>query len=1147
MTNHLKEGFIEEVASYLPLLEKGIASLFEEKDAKEKKKYLEEVHRLTHTIKGAASMVGLRGLSHVALQMEEALDDLTAGKISYDPCLHEALTETVSVFRTWCEDYFGKGVCAKKHLESAYRRFTRQRGLEVDEKTLAQLLETVDEIEICQEHSPASPGDSLDAEDEQVNGILEDEDAPLLRDEEEIDFLLDQIDHDLDTSVLSEPEFPELAQEAAGDEDYEFEDPDDLFDTLRKSEISDDYPLSPFSFPDPDDPSPGKAGFQDAVFAGETEEDDSGRQEASGISPELLESFYEEAQEHLEDLESQLQYLETTILENTPVAGPVKEALHRIRRRVHTIKGASAVIGLGSVSGFAHAFEDILDWIYDRRKTLHPKMVELLLNAGNLLDQVIKEPGRDYRTETARLCQAFSAAGFSLKSFEEQADGSGTEEDGSDFVSGSNGEPEKEDALFHSAAFQDARTEASKTLRVGMERVDELVNLTGELMIATSGFDQKMDELRDFLAELNLSRDRIREIAREMELGYEVKALNSLHTVMGMGRMQNRKMGGVSDSFFAAAMERPRSRAAGTPADSGLRESPKGENGNSLFLELHGEEPGTEPSSYADFDTLELDRYTELNRIIRTLNEAVIDVGTISNNLTHLYSDLEGHLNRQRVILSELQNKVMGVRMTPMRSIAPKLRQVVREMAAKLGKKIRMVIQGGDIELDRMVWEKITDPLMHMLRNAADHGIEPPDIRKAMGKPAVATIHLSAAREGNQVVLRITDDGQGLNFDAIRESAKKAGIFEDPDRITREDLASCIFLPGFSTRETITEVSGRGVGMDVVRENIEDLKGMIRVESAKEKGTRFIVRIPLTLAAIRALLFYVKGAVYAIALNEILEIIRVEEETIEDEIEEVVRIGNEILPVYRLEEVLGRKEEQEKDAPSAKNALLVLIVESGGKKGAFVIDSLVGQKEIVIKSTGAHLRYVKGVSGVTIMGDGSVVPILNVQELFFGHGKSMHRQRHETGTASMPEIPVQVSTLADPPLIPEKDKPVQILVVDDSVSIRQVVSRLMEDQGWQAETAKDGIDALETLRDFFPDIIILDIEMPGMNGYEFLGALRADARYRDIPVVMLTSRTAKKHRQKALSLGAKGFIVKPYHDDEFIELISRLIERENGK
>ncbi|MDM8523347.1 Hpt domain-containing protein [Desulfococcaceae bacterium HSG8] len=1069
-SDEIVQGYIEEVRTYVPSLTEGIESLRERPGQKE---VLEETHRLVHTIKGASAMVGIYGLSHIACQMEDALEDVISGTLDFTDETSRIMSETVGHFRAYCSDFLEKGVNARDRLRETVISYRRLRSLppEEDQAALEKLLEVVpehegrvteeadqDPLSGIEEPDPELSIDTSPEDNESLMALLEEPDPG-----SEVEF--DGFEEDFFQETEAEGEFDSFKEEGFFQE------------TETDAPVSEPLPAEPF---------------------------------LSEPLPELLESFYEEAEEHLQDLGRSLNILESQIIKPVPISPSQKEVIRQIRRSVHTLKGASAVIGLTSISAFAHSAEDLLDWLYEKAGEIDPEIVSVLADSSGLLERLVAHP-EDVQAAKAHelkvryreiMASTGGKPGTGGISTQEPDTEAGKESPGPSCELFEGTEYPSPDMLLHQA----------KTLRVGMGRVDELVNLAGELIIASSAFDQKMDSFMNTIGELELSRDRLRDIAKEMEIGYEVKALEGL----ALGRTEGRgwKKGGNNGQQLSDNRQRLRRELSRTTTDNGFGE-------NSVERQR---------TSFEDFDSLELDRYSELNLIIRTLNESVIDVGAINTHMANLYSDLDGHLNRQRVLLSELQDKLMRIRMTPMQTITNKLRRTVREIASKLGKKVRLVIEGADIELDRVIWEKITDPLMHILRNAVDHGAEPPELRQALGKPPVATIKLAASREGNQVVIRIADDGSGLNYEAIRTSARKAKISERADEMSQEELAGFIFHPGFSTRNKISEVSGRGVGMDVVKENIQDLKGTVRVASWKSKGTQFTIRIPLTLAVVRALIFTASGQTFAIALSEIKEIIRIEPKNISTEIEKVVRIGEEVLPLYYLAELLNiRKDDAESTGetvpqntpPTTSSARpLVLIVEAGGKRGAMVIGRLIGQREIVIKSTGSHLRYVKGISGATIMGDGSVVPILNVEELF------------ETETIAA-ESPVSMEKLMT-------ETPLEIMVVDDSVSIRQVVSRLMEDQGWKVKTAKDGIDALERLREASPNMIVLDIEMPRMNGYEFLSAIRVQPAYQHIPVVMLTSRTTEKHRSKAISLGAKGFIVKPYNDEEFIDMVLEL-------
>ncbi len=966
-------GYVEEVRTYIPALRKGLAALRENPEQPE---LVEEMHRMVHTIKGASLMVGIPGLSHIALQMENALADLLSGDLSVTVQLLDTMKDTISRFQAYCDGLTGDGVQPREMLRETVLAYRRVRELppDDDEAELAPLLHEIPAFEAGT--GAAADGDETGADD-------------------------------------LEREMAALAAEEAS--------------------------------PSPPETPPPSA-------------------EPPEILPELLESFYEEAREHLDELDSSLNILESQVTEPAEMTPDQKEIVRKIRRAVHTLKGASAVIGLSTIAAWGHIFEDFLDWLYESARSITPEMIAMLMDGGDLMARLVASPQMSQDTRSQALQAQFTgimgAPETGAPSAEPSPAPGGVPAETAPPAPTATVLPEPE------PGHPDFFTRQTQTLRVSTERVDELVNLTGEVMIVSGAFEQQMNLFMEATRELDVARNRLREIARDMEVGYEVKALGRLGT------------------------------GAGGPAAAA--------------------------TAYEDFDSLELDRYSRLSMIIRTLNESVIDVGALFTRLSTLHSDFDGHLNRQRVLMSDLQDKMMQIRMLPMSTLSNKLRRTVREVGKVLGKKLRLVIEGEEIELDRLIWDRLTDPLMHLLRNAADHGIEPPDVRRRINKPAVATLRLAASREGNQVVIRITDDGAGLNYRAITRKARDAGLMGEDEEMAEEELAALIFRPGFSTRETISEVSGRGVGMDVVRENIQSIKGSVRVNSWKERGTRFTIRIPLTLAAIRALLFRLEDRTFAIALNEIREIIRVEPRNLIRRPKRAIRAGEDLIPLHSLKTLLHID-----TGKSESLSPIVLVVDAGGRREALEIDALVGQREIVIKSTGSHLRYVRGISGVTIVGDGSVVPILNVPELI------------GVETAITPRPRVIPAEEAEP--APVAERPPTILVVDDSVSIRQVVSQLLEGQGWQIRTARDGLDALEKLREEQPDLIVLDIEMPRMNGYEFLSALSADPDYRRIPVVMLTSRATAKHRDRAIALGARGFAIKPFNDNEFIDMILSLI------
>jgi chemosensory pili system protein ChpA (sensor histidine kinase/response regulator) len=532
------------------------------------------------------------------------------------------------------------------------------------------------------------------------------------------------------------------------------------------------------------------------------------------------------------------------------------------------------------------------------------------------------------------------------------------------------------------------------------------------------------------------------------------------------------------------------------------------------------------PSSFVKhgFDDLEFDRYTEFHLLSRELAETTSDVQTVAGELGHLIGDFDSYLNRQARLASELEDRLMGLRMVPLSNLATRLHRTVRTAAAQLGKAAELVLEGENTGLDKTVLEEMADPLLHLLRNAVDHGIEPADLRQAQGKPARGQIRLRACHEGNQVVLQISDDGAGINLERVRAVAVQRGFVSSSDagQLAEEDLYALLFRPGFSTAAEVSEISGRGVGLDVVRARIHKLKGTLVLDSRPGQGTTFTVRLPLTLAITRALLVKARQETFALPLDAVRQILRVEQADIEKVGQEpVLRIDGQAYPVVFLDRALNLPQAAEDRVRRPP----VLLLGAGGKQVALVVDGLLGGREIVVKSLGSHLRHVHGVTGATLLGDGRVVLILNPAELL---------REPPARVAVRPQAPAAPLRTADS---------LTVLVVDDSPSVRRVVSNLIKSVGWKPLTARDGLEALELLHRSAdrPDLVLLDIEMPRMDGYELLAALQAEEAWRPIPVVILTSRAGEKHRRKALDLGAAGYVSKPYQDEALLNVIRHLV------
>ena len=794
--------------------------------------------------------------------------------------------------------------------------------------------------------------------------------------------------------------------------------------------------------------------------------------DVDSMKNDLLEGFYQEAEEHLQNLEKGLQVLEFEILEPGAITSSQREQLRRIRRSVHTLKGAASIVGVQKPAAWAHEVEDFLDWLYDTASDISPEILVVLARAADLLNEYVNrtEPSKpemeqELRGRFAELMETVPGAKFC------------DSDDNARLCRTLDVCFETDSPLVEEAASETdfdkgvCISSPSRMMRVKLDRIDSLANLAGELAITLSAFDQRMKHLNFAIQELSLTRHRLREAARDLELGYEIKAIRCLDSIAAHA---------AHDADGVAAWPHPT----------------------------------------MEFDTLEMDRYSEFNLIIRAINETAVDIGALNADLSTLGSDFAGFINRQRNLLGELQTDITRVRMSPMTIIAGRLRRTVRETSDRLGKQVRLTIEGEEIELDRTVWEKLADPLMHMLRNAIDHGIESPAERLAAGKPETGAIAIHAAYVGQHVSIRISDDGRGLDYETIRKRMRAAGKMAHGRQAPREELAAFVFHQGFSTRRRVTEISGRGVGLDVVRENIGALQGTVRVAGSEPgQGTRFDILIPLTVGMLRAVLFTVGDCVYAVPLREVREIVRLDARHWIHEPSPAIRLAGEIVPFYRLAELLRQDDAAPAQASMADNPV-VMVVDNGAWRGAVAVDSLIGQREIVVKNTGTHLRNVRGVFGATISGDGMVVPILNLAELL------------EAGAEDWTPPPMETVSISRAPL--------DFLVVDDSVSVRQVIARLLGSKGWNADTARDGVEALEKLANVRPDLIILDLEMPRMNGYEFLSTLQARKEYRDIPVVMVTSRAAEKHRRKALGLGAREYVAKPFDHDKLLGLVERL-------
>ncbi|MBF7729987.1 Hpt domain-containing protein [Pseudomonas sp. N040] len=544
----------------------------------------------------------------------------------------------------------------------------------------------------------------------------------------------------------------------------------------------------------------------------------------------------------------------------------------------------------------------------------------------------------------------------------------------------------------------------------------------------------------------------------------------------------------------------------------------------------------TERSGYEEFDLLEMDRHSQLQQLSRALFESASDLLDLKETLAVKNRDAETLLLQQARVNTELQEGLMRTRMVPFDRLVPRLRRIVRQVSGELGKQVEFNVGNAEGEMDRTVLERIVAPLEHMLRNAVDHGIEPAATRIANGKPEVGTISLSLGREGGEILLILADDGGGIKLEAVRRKAIDRGMMAADSDLSDQEILQFILEAGFSTAEKVTQISGRGVGMDVVYSEVKQLGGSMRIESVEGKGTRFLIRLPFTVSVNRALMVLSGEDLYAIPLNTIEGIVRVspfELEALyqrEEGKTEAPRFeyAGQAYELKYLGDLLANG--QQPKLVGQTLPLPVILVRSDEHTMAVQVDSLAGSREIVVKSMGRQFAAVHGISGATILGDGRVVVILDLLATI----RSLHTQHQLLLPRTQGQMLLQAET--------DLARPTLVMVVDDSVTVRKVTTRLLERAGMNSLTAKDGIDALTQLQEHRPDIILLDVEMPRMDGFEVATLVRHDERLKDLPIIMITSRTGEKHRQRALAIGVNEYLGKPYQEAQLLETINRLVK-----
>ena len=603
------------------------------------------------------------------------------------------------------------------------------------------------------------------------------------------------------------------------------------------------------------------------------------------------------------------------------------------------------------------------------------------------------------------------------------------------------------------APTSDAAASSAANLRVRADLVDKFVNEAGEIGIARTRIDGELRTLRRSLLDLTENVIRLRNQLREIEIQAETQ-------------LQSR-------------------------------------------IALSGGAEG-------EFDPLELDRFTRLQELTRMMAESVNDVTTVQHNLLKNLDGAESALSAQARLNRDLQQALMRVRMVPFDSVADRLHRVVRQGAKDMGKQVTLDIRAGNTEIDRSVLERMTAPLEHLLRNSIAHGIEAADARDTAGKARIGQITLRLAQEGNEILIELSDDGAGLDFDRIRQRALDNGLIQADEALDEKRLTNLIFMPGFSTATSLSQVSGRGVGMDVVKSETAAVGGRIEIDSQPGQGTRFRIYLPVNLAVTQALLVRAGQRTYAIPSTMIAQVRELRAHEIEQLRSERTLTWQDEEYSYRyLPRLVGDGESQ----PQVQRFNWLLLLRAGAQTLALHVDSLRGNQEIVVKNAGPHIARIVGISGATVMGDGEIVLIINPVAL-----------------ATRPDVLGDDDTVGI--AVKEVAHVPTVMVVDDSLTVRKITGRLLEREGYRVLTAKDGVDALERLIDEVPDVILSDIEMPRMDGFDLARNIRSDQRLKTLPIIMITSRLADKHKEYAREIGVEHYLGKPYDEQHLLELIA---------
>jgi len=809
------------------------------------------------------------------------------------------------------------------------------------------------------------------------------------------------------------------------------------------------------------------------------------------VPVEILDFFQPEAEEHLQVISDCLLSLEGN---NNP------EEINKLFRAIHTVKGSASQVGLKRLGGIAHRLEDLIGRLRDGEIAPSPALVDLCLESIDVLKKTLH---RQWPDEAAMRAGVDSLLG-------RIAEFAPLEPEESTATTESVVTPEQEPATeMPSAAPVSASAKkaakqtvgsAAKSVRIALSRLDRMMNTVGELVINRTRMVGRVAELEKLVDTLSFSKERLQGKVAEFQEKYEFNRISS-------------------------------SRIPGTwNAETAPQKLASLAAGNTSF--------------WSEFSELEMDRYDDFNILSRSMAEISADVNEVLSQLEAFIGRVEGDIDEFTKLAHHLQDEITAARMVPIGTLYSRLSRAVRDAAQSIGKQVVLDLAGSDTELDNNIIQQISDPLVHLVRNSVAHGIEQSSDRVAAGKSPSGNIMLRAYHRGNHIYIEVEDDGRGIDYERVKQSAIERGLVspETADRLTERDLREMLFHPGFSTAPVKTELAGRGVGLDVVRTNLNALNGEIEIQSTAGHGTKFTLKVPLTLIISPALFVRCGTTNFALPLAVVEEIRRLRADEIEDVGGKLLtKVRDVVTEVVRLDTYLGLP-----PLEPISGYFRMVVANAGNRQIGLVVEEVIGKDEIVIKNLGEYLRRVKLFPGTTIAPDGSLILLIDLNRMV---ATEPSESRPIQASASAARIFAPGSAAVARGTIPSEaiDRVEQervIVVADDSISVRKFVGRMLEKNGYRVKLAADGLEAAELVAQHGCHLVITDLEMPRMTGYELMVQLRQNSSTRRIPVMVVTSRAGAKHRDRALKEGASAFLTKPVQEDQLIAAVEQLLGSE---